>query len=103
MCADWVGVRRSVVDAKKSTTFCTASSGYGEPQERARLEVEGPRNRKKTALEPRESQDLTCSHVSDSHLQRSQLRFAPQVPATANRKNEREKRSRDREIAKKQL
>ena len=31
---------------------------YREPQERAREEVEGPRSRKKTALEPRETQDL---------------------------------------------
>ena len=39
------------------------AEGYSEPQVQAREEVEGPRNLKKTALEPRKSKDLKYSHV----------------------------------------
>ena len=48
--------------------FCTASFGYREPQERARGEVEEPRNRKKTALEARESGSEILACQSSKYL-----------------------------------
>ena len=53
--------RRCQSERSAASTF--TAEGYRKSQVRAREEVEGPRNRKKTALEPRESKYLKYSHV----------------------------------------
>ena len=50
-------------ESERSARTNLTAEGYREPQVRVREEVEGPRNRKKTALEPRENRDLKYSHV----------------------------------------
>ena len=50
-------------ESERSAGTTLTAEGYREPEVRGREEIEGPRNRKKTALEPRESKDLKYSHV----------------------------------------
>ena len=50
-------------ESERSAGTTLTAEGYREPQEGAKGEVKGSRNRKKTALEPRESRDLKYSHV----------------------------------------
>ena len=50
-------------ESERSAGTTLTAEGYREPQERAPEEAEGPRNRNKTALEPRKSKDLKYSHV----------------------------------------
>ena len=50
-------------ESERSVGTTLTAEGYRKPQVREREEVEGPRNREKTALEPRESKDLKYSHM----------------------------------------
>ena len=49
-------------ESERSAGTTLTAEGYREPQERARKEVEGQKSQK-TALEPRERQNLKYSHV----------------------------------------
>ena len=69
----------------EATTFCTASYAKKTRMVYRHMDI------RKAIKNP---------SAIDRYLKKNQLHFASQVPATASRKNEREKRSKDPEIAK---